>query len=104
MTDRTGWHCLACNRYFQTPASASSPDACRYCGEPGLLRRIDHPSPEIEVAPGDVVACEIVGETDEYVVGTVVEVGTDRVIVDARDGTGRYDVKPQQVVAARSDG
>lgn len=103
MTDRTGWHCGACNRYFQT-LDATPPDACRYCGEPGLLRRIDHPTRSAAVTAGDVVACEIVGETEEYVVGTVVEVGEDRVLVDARDGTGRYEVKPEQVVATRTDG
>lgn len=101
MTDRTGWHCTACNRYFQTPSTASTPEDCEYCGESGSLRRIEHRTPDIDVEVGDIVSCEIIGETREFVVGEVVAVSRDRVVVDARDGTGRYAVKPEQIVGER---
>lgn len=100
MTDRTGWHCTTCNHYFQT-ASETPPNACRYCGASGTLRRIDHAQPAVDVAVGEVVSCEIIGETREFVVGEVVAVESDRLVVEARDGTGRYVVKPTQIVEAR---
>lgn len=104
MPDRVGWHCTACNRYFQTTVSDPAPSACRYCDEVGRLRRIDHTRPPVDVTVGDVVACDIVGGTETYVVGEVVEVCDDRILVEARDGTGRYTVKPDQIVGIRSVG
>lgn len=104
MTDRTGWHCTACNAYFQTPGPDPPTDGCRRCGRTDSLRRIEHDHPPVDVAVGAVVACEVIGETREYVVGEVVEVGEDRLVVEARDGTGQYTVKPEQVAEIREPG
>lgn len=104
MAERTGWHCTACNRYFQRPADEPPPSACPYCGDPGSLRRIEHDrdeprAPEFEV--GDVVGARRIGEVEEYVVGEVVTISRDRVYLDAIDGTGRYAVAPDEIEHVR---
>jgi predicted nucleic acid-binding Zn-ribbon protein len=105
---RTGWHCIACSRYFQTD-TRERPRGCRYCGAEEGLRRIDHvrgdESPPAEVSVGDAVAFETSGQTPTYVVGEVVETGRERLFVRARDGTGLYTVAPDQVrnVRERAD-
>lgn len=100
MTDRTGWHCTACNRFGQVTGD-EVPVVCPRCGTTGAIRRIDHPDPSIPVAAGDVISCLIVGETERHVVGEVVRVEGDRVLVEADDGTGRYAVKPAQIETVR---
>lgn len=104
MTDLTGWHCTACNAYFQTSTTDPPADGCRRCGRTDTLRRIDHEHPSVDAEVGDIVGCEVIGETREYVVGEVLEVGEDRLVVQARDGTGRYTVKPEQIVERRGGG
>lgn len=101
MTDLTGWHCTACNAYFQTASTDPPTDGCRRCGETDSLRRIEHEHPSVDLTVGEVVACEVIGQTREYVVGEVVKVGEDRITVEADDGTGQYTVKPEQIVAVR---
>lgn len=66
------------------------------------MRRIDHEHVPPEVAIGDTVVCEIVGEVRQTVVGEAVDVGSDRVFVDSHDGTGIYSVTPEQIVQRRS--
>lgn len=101
---RVGWHCTACNRYFQSDTDRE-PDECRYCGATGGFRRIEHPDDRGDAAPeihvGDTVAFEVHGDTREYVVGSVVAVDSDRIHVDAADRTGRYAVKPSRIVGVR---
>lgn len=99
--EKVGWHCASCNRYFQTRASDPPPAACRFCGAVDTLRRIEHRQPTTDFAVGDVVAVDILGEVETYLVGTVVAIGSGRLQVEARDGTGRYEVKPGQVVGRR---
>lgn len=100
MTERVGWHCTASNRYGQA-TEADLPTVCPRCGRSGSIRRIDHPRRTVAVAPEDVVSCRIVGETGTHVAGEVVDVGADRVVVEARDGTGRYAVTPEQIETPR---
>lgn len=99
MTYRVGWHCLACNRFFQG-TEGPVPERCEYCGS-GPVVRIDHSHPNVDVDIGDTVVCDIVGEVEELVVGVVVDRAADRLVVEARDGRGRYTVKPEQVVGRR---
>lgn len=53
------------------------------------------------MAVGDVVARQISGSIAEVVVGRLVEVGGERVHVEADDGPGRYVVTPDRVEGAR---
>lgn len=103
MAERVGWHCTACNRYFQSPVGGS-PSGCRFCGADGDLVRIDHGRRMPAVAVGDRVVCRVLGETEVVVVGEVVAVAGDRVHVEADDGTGRYVVTADQVVTTRRSG
>lgn len=102
---RVGWHCLACNRYFQT--SDRSPRRCRYCGRAGPLRRIGHRRPvrgaAVATSVGDTVTFETTGETRTYVVGRVVGTEPDGLVVRARDGTGLYTVPLDRVVRVRGN-
>lgn len=102
---RTGWHCLTCNRYFQTEESEPPPARCRYC-DAEAVRRIEHPdrTPVTDITTGSVVACDLVGEAEGYVVGEVVEIRGDRLLVRATDGTGTYSVPADRVVNVRSSG
>ncbi len=99
MPHESAWHCTVCNRYFQTETGEPPPAACRFCGADATeLDRIDHPRDDATgIDVGDTVTVDIVGRVETVVVGTVKAVGGDRVLVEARDGTGTYTVKPSQV-------
>lgn len=100
---RVGWHCTACNRYFQR-GTDETPDRCRYC-DGATLKRIDHDGDAREEdAPslGDDVAFETTGQTRAYVVGRVVDASADRLVIHAHDGTGLYTVALDHVVTVRS--
>lgn len=102
MGHRAGWHCLNCNHYFQGDFGESTPTTCPYC-DGRDLRRIDHPPRQSpDVAVGDAVTARIGRDDASVVVGDVQAVETDRIIVAARDGTGRYSVAPGKIEHVRS--
>lgn len=104
-SERVGWQRTACNRYFQTAASESAPTACAFCGSGGPRWRIEHvgKASRTDIEVGDIVAAARHGETDEYVVGEVLDVSGNGIRVRAREGPGEYRLAPTQVVHVRTD-
>lgn len=103
MGHRAGWHSLNCNHYFQVDPGEPTPTTCPYC-DGRDLRRIDHPPRESpDVAVGDAVTARVGVDEASTVVGDVQSVTPDTVVVDARDGTGRYRVGPKKIQSVRKE-